>query len=589
MNESNHDILDMRELEIILKPFLKNGLIELDHNNSEYHNISKELFLFLENVILNKKKIYPLYDKIFCYLIEHNHKNIHSNFWQYPRNYLKRNFVIFFEKTLSENNSKEEIFSKDFLELLEKKGGGINARKILDAKDIYKTKIISNQNFIELISNKTISLILNKTMISDIINEKIFTEIRKVILDGAVKNKNIINNEYYQNFISSLASNCFYNEYSWFESSKELKNISLLREKIQKNLDKNKKIILNEIFILASYRPLCEFKNIHKYFLDSGHPIIKEQILDFIIEDSFVDKVKSLSTIKNKVSLGVRSQYENYPYPRWKSLDQENRDKDKYINHVRAVTNSAIIEKNIKSVLVAGCGTGKHPVDIALTDPSLEIYAMDLSKRSLAYGMRKSAEMNLSNIKWVHGDILELKSIEKKFDLIESVGVLHHMENPKQAFDILSEILGPNGFMKIGLYAKSMRDTLKPAKDFIKKNKLSKDLKSIQKARKLISQNKEIEMVKPIVTSMDFYSSSQFIDFLMHEQELDFEINDLVRLYGFDYKFLGFEIHRDLKPRFDDLKKRIKVTENEFENWKSIEKIDPSFFSNMYQFWLQKK
>ena len=48
MNESNHAILDMRELEIILKPFLKNGLIELDHNNSEYHNISKELFLFFK-------------------------------------------------------------------------------------------------------------------------------------------------------------------------------------------------------------------------------------------------------------------------------------------------------------------------------------------------------------------------------------------------------------------------------------------------------------------------------------------------------------------------------------------------------------
>ena len=123
MNQNSPDMSDMKELEIILKPILKNGVIELDHNNSDYLNISNKLFLFLENVILNKKIIYPLYDKIFCYLIEHNNKNIHSNFWRYPRNYLKRNFVVFFEKTLSENNQKVGIYNKDFLELVEKKGG----------------------------------------------------------------------------------------------------------------------------------------------------------------------------------------------------------------------------------------------------------------------------------------------------------------------------------------------------------------------------------------------------------------------------------------------------------------------------------
>ena len=51
-------------------------------------------------------------------------------------------------------------------------------------------------------------------------------------------------------------------------------------------------------------------------------------------------------------------------------------------------------------------------------------------------------------------DLLDLKKISKKFDIIESVGVLHHMDNLFTGWQILNKFLNPNGLMMIGLIAK---------------------------------------------------------------------------------------------------------------------------------------
>ena len=224
-----------------------------------------------------------------------------------------------------------------------------------------------------------------------------------------------------------------------------------------------------------------------------------------------------------------------------------------------------------------------------MVDPSVKIDAIDISKKSLAYACRKSEELNIKNINWVHGDILDLESLRKKYDVIESVGVLHHMESPKKGFNVLSKILEPKGLLKLGLYSRVYRNTLKPAKKFLIDNNFSRSLKSIQEARRQIIKSKEDNIKNPSIHISDFYTTSAFVDLLIHEQELDFDIDDLVDLYKKEFNFLGFTITELKKRQFNIAFKKIKVTNNEMENWKRLEKIDNHFFSNMYQFWLQKK
>jgi 2-polyprenyl-3-methyl-5-hydroxy-6-metoxy-1,4-benzoquinol methylase len=579
---------DLEILKLHLKPFLKNDKFELDSNNKQYHQISNNLCQFLEKIVLKNKEINQIYDKIFIHLLDNAQIDISRSLKYYSNFYIQRSIKKFFEKILLEKKNKEEYFHKEFLNTIINNNSFIlNRKKLVEVDNILKLKILSADEFIKFLSDETIHKILKKIIISDPVNEKFFTEIRKIILEEIINNKKIKIN-IIENFSSKLSSNCFFNEYSWLESDEEFKNINLLEEKMLLKFNQNKKVSLSEIFILASYRPLFKYKKMLKYFLKFDNEIIKDQISDYIVEEKFIKNIKTLSPIENQISINVKNQYEEYPYPRW-NLFKKDTNTIQYYDYINQVSSNKIIPKKIKKILVAGCGTGKHPISIALADPSLDIFAIDLSKRSLAYASRKANELNIDSIKWIHGDILDLKKLNESFDVIESVGVLHHMEDPNNGFDILYKILEPKGFLKLGLYAKSFRNSLKSAKNLLVENNYSKNLRSIQKARRLISKNEKDNVRYPAILLSDFYITSSFVDLLIHEQELDFDINDLLNLYEKNFTFLGFTGNPLKKSQFNNALKKIEITENEMENWKRLEKLDPFYFSNMYQFWLQKK
>ena len=77
---------------------------------------------------------------------------------------------------------------------------------------------------------------------------------------------------------------------------------------------------------------------------------------------------------------------------------------------------------------------------------------MDLSLASLAYAKRKTTELEITNIEYLQADILKLDQLEQKFDIIESAGVLHHMDEPMAGWRVLTDLLKPGGLMMIGLY-----------------------------------------------------------------------------------------------------------------------------------------
>ena len=56
--------------------------------------------------------------------------------------------------------------------------------------------------------------------------------------------------------------------------------------------------------------------------------------------------------------------------------------------------------------------------------------AIDLSISSLKYAKRKTKELGIENIEYIQHDILDLKNLNRKFDIIECAGVLHHMNDP---------------------------------------------------------------------------------------------------------------------------------------------------------------
>ena len=120
---------------------------------------------------------------------------------------------------------------------------------------------------------------------------------------------------------------------------------------------------------------------------------------------------------------------------------------------------------NNPQILITGCGTGRETIDTATRFRKCNVLAIDLSLTSLAYAKRKTEELGISNIEYMQADILDLTALDRKFDIIESGGVLHHMDDPMAGWKVLTDCLKTGGLMRIGLYSESARKHIVQIRD----------------------------------------------------------------------------------------------------------------------------
>ncbi|MHB8620072.1 MAG: methyltransferase domain-containing protein [Chloroflexota bacterium] len=97
-------------------------------------------------------------------------------------------------------------------------------------------------------------------------------------------------------------------------------------------------------------------------------------------------------------------------------------------------------------VLDAGCGTGRHTYHAAMRGAS--VVSIDLS-RAIDVAARNCA--GLPNVDFIQGDLCALPLIGG-FDLVYSLGVLHHLPSPEQGFQSISKMLRPGGRLLIYVY-----------------------------------------------------------------------------------------------------------------------------------------
>ena len=317
-------------------------------------------------------------------------------------------------------------------------------------------------------------LMLQKSLMTDKFLEKLLTKLRYEILFTLVdSNQNILKR--YFDFIVSLAEQCLLNEYVYVQSKKEINHVNQLKNKIVNNKEINEL----EMAILGCYIPLYTSKNITNKLLDYKsknilfNDLITMQIKEPLKEIKLVNSIKSFDKIIDSVSKKVREQYEEHPYPRWRYTNKNlpsnflfklnNEIKPNKIEYSNKFVNP--------NVLIAGCGTGKH-ITIAERYLNANILGVDLSLASLAYAKRKTEELGFKNIEFLHADILQLKNLNRKFDVIECVGTLHHMKDPLTGLKVLLDLLEPHGFLKLGLYSEIARQHIVKAREFIKKKNL---------------------------------------------------------------------------------------------------------------------
>jgi tetratricopeptide (TPR) repeat protein len=395
-------------------------------------------------------------------------------------------------------------------------------------------------------------------------------------------------------FAADLARHCFVNEYVFAESAEERVVAERLADEIVGGLDAGQDIPATALVALACYRPLHAVADASRW-LSRPWPgvvdgLLTQQVREPAEEEAIGTTLATLTAIDDEVSRRVRDQYEENPYPRW-------------VSPMPPVTAAALGEHlRLKfplaplrppaaagaDILIAGCGTGAHAIDICRRIRDARVLAIDLSRASLSYAARKTRALGLA-IDYAQADILQLGGIDRAFDLIEASGVLHHLADPFAGWRVLLARLKPAGVMSVGLYSRLARADLNAARAFIAERGYRANAADIRRCRQEILDSPPDAPGRSVIRSGDFYSLSGCRDLLFHAQEHQHTLPEIAAfLAEQDLQLLGFEVDQRVLGAY--LARNAEdPAAIDLDRWHRFEVDNPGVFAGMYQFAVQKR
>ncbi len=391
-------------------------------------------------------------------------------------------------------------------------------------------------------------------------------------------------------FYSARARQCFINEYVCGQDEDETGLAHQLRNLLVEALEKGGAVPPLWVAAVGAYFPLSGVPLADR-LLDKSWPaaigaVLTQQIREPKEESRLRAAIPRLTEIKDSVSCLVQAQYEENPYPRWVAAGAAGPPED-LVTHLRqkfpfaAVEHSGVGER--LEILVAGCGTGRNAIETTQRFKGAKTLAVDLSLNSLAHAARKSRERPALAIEYAQADLLELGSLERRFDLIEAVGVLHHLADPLLGWDTLLSLLKPGGFMMAGFYSALARRNLPDVR--ARPAGAALTAQEVRQARQHLIGSRE---AGDVTLRPDFFTTSTCRDLLFHVQERSLSLAEIGGfLHTRDLKFLGFSIEDAVlaayRQRFPG-----DPGATDLGHWQEFEADNPDTFSGMYQFWLQK-
>jgi len=396
-------------------------------------------------------------------------------------------------------------------------------------------------------------------------------------------------------FHSALARQCFINEYVYAYTDEEFDKACELRDSLVAALEAKAPIPACWPVAVACYFPLCSLpcanRLLELQWPDAMAALLKQQISEPEQERQIRATLPRLTGIEDEVSLLVQHQYEENPYPRWFRADPAGQAMN-LAGYLRRKFPQANFKYSGKKgridILVAGCGTGQHSIGTAQRIQGAQVLAIDLSISSLAYARRKSMELGLTSIEYAQADLLKLDKTARNFDVIESVGVLHHLADPWVGWQKLLSLLRPGGFMELGFYSELARRDMARVAEFIAERGYGSSADEIRRFRQDLLDSEENAGVAAALNSADFYGISTCRDLLFHVREqcmtlcsiAEFLREHKLALLGFE---IGDEVLNAYRLRFPDDSPAANL-----ENWQIFESENPDTFGAMYQFWVQK-
>src|SRR4029077_4778114 len=382
----------------------------------------------------------------------------------------------------------------------------------------------------------------------------------------------------------AIAQQCFVNEYVFVQSDEERRRSSELRDFLLRKSADGTEIAPLLLAAVAAYFPLHSLFAGRELLKRKWPPVVAtlvdQQLREPLAEADDLASIPVLTAVDDSISLQVMQQYAENPYPRWT------------INPLAAFADESEMPAasacDGKEILIAGCGSGQHALQVARNFPGARILAADISLPSLAYARRKTREEGLRNIEYVQADILKLEALGRSFDRVEAVGVLHHLAEPELGWRVLLSLLRPKGEMRVGLYSETARRDIAAVRAFIAERGYGSTAEDIRKCRQEILRDFDNRRWKGVTQTSDFYSMSGCRDLLFNVMEHRFTVPEIKAFLNEQrLTFQGFEVEPSVLEKFRTLflgDAALMV----LDNWKVFEADNPLPFRTMYVFTVRK-
>ena len=392
--------------------------------------------------------------------------------------------------------------------------------------------------------------------------------------------------------ICALAQQCYLNEYVYGVTAEEEAAITSVMEATRSTGANPNWAVLA---LLACYLPLGRLDDGVAGRAGAPHgmaALFKQQIDEPAEERACAAALVALTPVTDAVSQAVQTQYEENPYPRWTGFSWRTPQpfRDVVRERLPQLAEDKLPLTDNPRVLIAGCGTGLETMRVVSTYQTVSVLAVDLSRSSLAYGMRKLAEYGLSGVEHRQADILELDQLDSRFDLIDSFGVVHHMADPQRGLDVLARLLDPGGFLFVGLYSVIARRPVTRVRRLIAERDVPPTPAGIRGLRRQIMLG-EADSELSILASpaSDFWAMSDCRDLMFHVEEHHFTLLQIDQMFAAaGLEFVGLQV-----PYAPDL---VRFREENpdpsalasLSAWHRFEEGHPQVFGGTYQLWARK-
>lgn len=200
-----------------------------------------------------------------------------------------------------------------------------------------------------------------------------------------------------------------------------------------------------------------------------------------------------------------------------------------------------------KTLLVAGCGSGRRAVQLALRYPELQVLAVDPSRRHLAYARQKAREHGADNLSFALADPSDLPSDLGPFDLIDASELL--FEGPSTLAS-LRAVLAPGGVMQWSLPSRVARRAVLQYRSE-RDGPLPSSRAEIRSARRELIRSER----RPKFTEHpDFFTTSRCRNFLFANESTAVsatELKALLEQHDLDFRGFGFPAESTHREHFD--------------------------------------